>query len=306
MSTKKPTLIIMAAGLGSRYGGMKQIAPVDEQGHIIMDYSIFDAKRAGFEKVVCIIKAEKEADFEEHIGKRLRKYIDLQYAYQHLENLPEGFTVPEGRTKPWGTGHAVLSAAEKVDGPFAVINADDFYGADAYREIYNFLAADRSEGEHAMVGYLLKNTMSDSGSVARGICETDENGLLTGITERTKIEKRGEDGAYTEDDGKTFTPIAGNTTVSLNLFGFQHSMFTELKSRMAAYLTKALPENPLKCEYFLPMVVGQLLDEKKASVKVLHSGDKWYGITYAQDMPILQEAIRRMKDEGKYPQKLWD
>ena len=306
MSTTEPTLVIMAAGLGSRFGGMKQITPVDDDGHIIMDYSIYDAVRAGFKKVVCIIKEEKEAEFEAQIGNRIRKNVDLCYAYQKTDDLPEGFKVPEGRTKPWGTGHAVMSAAAYVDGPFAVINADDFYGADAYKEIYNFLASDKAENEHAMVGYLLRNTLSDSGSVARGICETDKNGCLTGITERTKIEKRGEDGAYTEDDGKTFIPLAGDTTVSLNLFGFRHSMFDELKARFPKFLDERLKTDPLKCEYFLPSVVSELIEENKASFKVLHSNSTWYGVTYADDLPKLKASIAAMKEKGEYPAKLWN
>ncbi len=305
MAKQKPTLVIMAAGLGSRFGGMKQIAPVDEQGHIIMDYSIYDAKRAGFEKVVCIIKKEKEEEFETHIGARIRKQIELEYAYQEMDSLPAGFSLPEGRTKPWGTGHAILSAAANIDSAFAVINADDFYGANAYKEMYNFLADEHNQSEHAMVGYLLKNTMSDSGSVARGVCEQDENGYLTGINERTHIERRGEDGAYSEDGGQTFTDISGQTIVSLNLFGFQHSMLDELEKRFPLFLEKAMIENPLKGEYFLPMVAGALLDENLATCKVLHSGDTWYGITYASDLPLLKDAIARMKNEGLYPSDLW-
>ncbi len=305
MANHKPTLVIMAAGLGSRFGGMKQIAPVDEQGHIIMDYSIYDAKRAGFEKVVCIIKKEKEEEFETHIGARIRKQIELEYAYQEMDALPTGFTLPAERTKPWGTGHAILSAASKIDGAFAVINADDFYGANAYKEMYDFLVTERSESEHAMVGYLLKNTMSDSGSVARGVCEQDESGYLTGINERTHIERRGEDGAYSEDGGKTFTDISGQTIVSLNLFGFQHSMLDELEKRFPKFLEKTMVENPLKGEYFLPMVAGALLEENIATCKVLHSGDTWYGITYASDLPLLKDAIARMKNEGLYPSDLW-
>lgn len=304
----KPVLVIMAAGMGSRYGGLKQIDPVDEQGHIIIDFSIFDAVKAGFEKVVFIIKKEDEADFKECIGDRMSKKMDVSYVYQDLQNLPEGFTVPEGRVKPWGTGHAIASCLGKVDGPFAVINADDYYGQHAFETIYNYLNTheDDEQYRYTMVGYVLENTLTDHGHVARGVCETDEQGYLVGIHERTRIEKRGEGAAYTEDDGKTWTEIPKGSTVSMNMWGFSKSILEELENRFAAFLKENLESNPLKCEYFLPTVVGELLEEEKATVEVLKSSDRWYGVTYKEDKEVVVEAVKNFKKEGLYPDRLWE
>lgn len=304
----KPVLVIMAAGMGSRYGGLKQIDPVDEQGHIIIDFSIFDAVKAGFEKVVFIIKKEDEADFKECIGDRMSKKMDVSYVYQDLHNLPEGFTVPEGRVKPWGTGHAIASCLGKVDGPFAVINADDYYGQHAFETIYNYLNTheDDEQYRYTMVGYVLENTLTDHGHVARGVCETDEQGYLVGIHERTRIEKRGEGAAYTEDDGKNWTEIPKGSTVSMNMWGFSKSILEELENRFAAFLKENLESNPLKCEYFLPTVVGELLEEEKATVEVLKSSDRWYGVTYKEDKEVVVEAVKNFKKEGLYPDKLWE
>lgn len=304
----KPVLVIMAAGMGSRYGGLKQIDPVDEQGHIIIDFSIFDAVKAGFEKVVFIIKKEDEADFKECIGDRMSKKMDVSYVYQDLHNLPEGFTVPEGRVKPWGTGHAIASCLGKVDGPFAVINADDYYGQHAFETIYNYLNTheDDEQYRYTMVGYVLENTLTDHGHVARGVCETDEQGYLVGIHERTRIEKRGEGAAYTEDDGKTWTEIPKGSTVSMNMWGFSKSILEELENRFAAFLKENLESNPLKCEYFLPTVVGELLEEEKATVEVLKSSDRWYGVTYKEDKEVVVEAVKNFKKEGLYPDRLWE
>lgn len=305
----KPVLVIMAAGMGSRYGGLKQIDPVDAQGHIIMDFSIFDAVRAGFEKVIFIIKKENETDFRAAIGDRLSSVLDVAYVYQDLQNLPEGYAVPEGRVKPWGTGHAVLSCINEIDSPFAVINADDYYGSHAFQMAYDFLTAESDETDkyhYMMVGYRLENTLTDNGHVARGVCVTDENGYLQTIDERTHIEKRGEGVAYTEDDGKTWTELAMDDTVSMNMWGFSASMLQELQSRFAAFLDKNLEKNPLKCEYFLPFVVDELLGEKKADVKVLKSMDKWYGVTYKEDKPMVVAAIQKLKEGGLYPQNLWE
>lgn len=305
---KKPVLVIMAAGMGSRYGGLKQIDPVDERGHIIMDFSIFDAKRAGFEKVVFIIKKEIEEDFKESIGKRMEKVMDVAYAYQDLHNLPEGFEVPEGRVKPWGTAHAVLSAIDDIDGPFAVINADDYYGKDAFQVIYDYLSTheDDDKYRYTMVGYQLKNTVTDNGHVARGICEIDENGKLVSITERTKIQKFEDRIAFTEDDGETWTDVDKDTLVSMNMWGFTRSILEEIKKEFPAFLEKGLKENPMKCEYFLPSVVSDLLAQDKATVEVLSSKDKWYGVTYKEDKPVVVAAIKKLKEEGLYPEKLWE
>lgn len=304
----KPVLVIMAAGMGSRYGGLKQIDPVDEQGHIIIDFSIFDAVKAGFEKVVFIIKKEDEADFKECIGDRMSKKMDVSYVYQDLHNLPEGFTVPEGRVKPWGTGHAIASCLGKVDGPFAVINADDYYGQHAFETIYNYLNTheDDEQYRYTMVGYVLENTLTDHGHVARGVCETDEQGYLVGIHERTRIEKRGEGAAYTEDDGNTWTEIPKGSTVSMNMWGFSKSILEELQNRFSAFLKENLESNPLKCEYFLPTVVGELLEEEKATVEVLKSSDRWYGVTYKEDKQVVVEAVKNFKKQGLYPDRLWE
>ena len=301
---KEPTLVILAAGMGSRFGGLKQITPVDDYGHAIIDFSLYDAYRAGFRKVAFIIKHEIEADFKEFIGHRMEKYFDVSYVFQQLDNLPSGYSVPAGREKPWGTGHAVMCAAEAVKGPFAVINADDYYGRTAYTALYDFLSADRPDNEHAMVAYLMRNTVTESGYVARGICQV-ENGLLTDVVERTKIEKRGEDAAYTED-GETFVPISGETPVSMNCWAFSASMMDELKARFPAWLDENLPKNPMKCEYFLPFVANELIKAGEGSVRVLNCRETWYGVTYREDLASVKAAIARMRAEGVYPETLLD
>lgn len=302
---KKPVLVVMAAGMGSRYGGLKQIDPIDKEGHIIMDFSIYDAVRAGFEKVVFIIKKENEEAFREAIGERLSKQIEVAYVFQELTNIPEGYSVPEGRVKPWGTGHAVLSCIDEIDEPFAVINADDYYGANAFRMAYDFLTQNQDEDgiyRYMMVGYKLENTLTENGHVARGVCVTDEEGHLQKIHERTHIERHEGNVAYTEDEGKTWTALPQDSTVSMNMWGFSESILKELKARFPKFLEENLPVNPMKCEYFLPFVVDELLGENKATVKVLKSMDKWYGVTYKEDKPVVVAAIQRMKDEGLYPQ----
>ena len=302
---KQPVLVVMAAGMGSRYGGLKQIDPVDKEGHIIMDFSVYDAVKAGFKKVIFIIKKENEADFKAAIGDRLSKHLDVTYVFQDLKNLPEGYEVPEGRVKPWGTGHAVLSCIDEIDGPFAVINADDYYGANAFRMAYDFLTQNQDEDgiyRYMMVGYKLENTLTENGHVARGVCVTDEEGHLQKIHERTHIERHEGSVAYTEDEGKTWTALPQDSTVSMNMWGLSESILKELKARFPKFLEENLPVNPMKCEYFLPFVVDELLGENKATVKVLKSMDKWYGVTYKEDKPVVVAAIQRMKDEGLYPQ----
>ena len=305
---KKPVLVIMAAGMGSRYGGLKQIDPVDKEGHIIMDFSIYDAKRAGFEKVVFIIKKENEADFKEAVGKRIEKVMEVAYVFQELSNIPEGFEIPEGRVKTWGTAHAVLSAIDEIDGPFAVINADDYYGRHAFQAIYDYLTthADDEKYRYTMVGYRLKNTVTDNGHVARGVCGLNADNELVSVTERTRIEKRNGGIEYSEDDGATWNIIDGETLVSMNMWGFTHSILEEIKAGFPVFLEKGLKENPMKCEYFLPAVVSRLLEEGRAAVKVLESEDKWYGVTYKEDKPVVVEAVRSLKDAGLYPDKLWE
>ena len=306
---KEPTLLVLAAGMGSRYGGLKQIDPVGGHGQLIIDYSIFDARRAGFETVVFIIKHEIEADFKAAIGDRLSKVMDVRYAFQQLDDLPAGYAVPEGRVKPWGTSHAILSARDVIDGPFAVINADDYYGPEAFQKIYDYLLANPDRDgkyEYAMVGYLLENTVTENGHVARGICVTNAEGYLDSVTERTHIEKTAAGARFTEDDGATWTDLPGDTIVSMNMWGFTGGFMKELVNRFPVFLQKNIPENPLKCEYFLPFVVDELLKEKKATVKVLTTQDKWYGVTYKEDKPVVVAAIQKLKDQGLYPQGLWD
>lgn len=299
----KPILVIMAAGLGSRYGGLKQIDPVDEQGHIIIDFSIYDALQAGFEEVVCIIKPELEADFHEAIGKRIAPFIKLRYAYQELGRLPEGFSIPEGRQKPWGTAHAVLCAKEQIHSSFCVINADDFYGRTAFESIYRFLTANVSESEHAMVGYRIENTLTEFGQVARGICSVNERGELTEVTERTAISPADGGAVFTENGRQTFVP--NGTQVSMNLWGFHHSMLREIEARFPDWLKTNVPLNPLKCEYFLPLIPSMLIHEGKARIHVLPTQERWYGVTYHEDMKGVRESIAKMKASGLYPDELW-
>lgn len=304
----KPVLVIMAAGMGSRYGGLKQMDPVDSEGHIIMDFSMYDAKRAGFDKVIFIIKREFEEGFREKVGKRIEKYMEVSYAFQDIGNIPAGYEVPEGRVKPWGTAHAVLSCIDQVDGPFAVINADDYYGREAFQLIYDYLSAheDDEKYRYTMVGYLLGNTVTDNGHVSRGICETNMHGELVSVEERTRIEKRDGGIAFTEDDGKTWTEVSGDAVVSMNMWGFTKSILHEIRDGFPAFLDKGLKSNPMKCEYYLPAVVSRLLEEGKATAAVLKSADKWYGITYKEDKPVVVAALQKMKDDGIYPKHLWE
>ena len=270
---KKPVLVVMAAGMGSRYGGLKQIDPVDKEGHIIMDFSIYDAVQAGFQKVVFIIKKENEADFRSAIGDRLSNQLEVSYVFQDLHNIPEG------------------------------------YGSHAFKMAYDFLTENEDTADtyrYMMVGYKLENTLTENGHVARGVCVTDEEGHLLKINERTHIEKHDGGTAYTEDDGKTWTMLPEGSTVSMNMWGFSASILKELKDRFPKFLDENLKVNPLKCEYFLPFVVDELLGEKRATVKVLKSMDKWYGVTYKEDKPVVVAAIQNLKDGGLYPQRLWE
>ena len=299
---KKPVLVIMAAGMGSRYGGLKQIDPIDSDGHIIIDFSIYDAVRAGFEKVIFIIKRENEQIFRKTIGKRAEGLMEVAYVFQELENIPDGFTVPEGRIKPWGTGHAVLSCIDILDGPFAVINADDYYGPEAFKMIYDYLTTheDDSRYRYTMVGYRLGNTLTENGHVSRGVCTVDSKGYLTGICERTYIVMTPDGAAYSEDDGQTLIPISPDERVSMNMWGFSASFMAELKKQISDFLTNEMPKNPLKAEYFLPSVVSSLLADNKATVQVLHSNDKWYGVTYKEDKATVVAAIAALKQRGIY------
>lgn len=303
----KPTLVILAAGMGSRYGGLKQIDPVDDRGHKIIDFSIYDAVRAGFGKVIFIIKRENEKDFRECIGDAVSKHIEVEYVFQELTKVPEGFQIPEGRVKPWGTAHAILCCKDAIKEPFAVINADDYYGRSAFEELYRFLTTheDDDKYRYAMVGYQLGNTLTENGSVARGVCVTDENGYLQTIAERTKIVKTKDAAAYTEDDGKTWISLALDTPVSMNMWAFSPSILEELGVAVDRFFAEEVKENPLKSECFLPIEVDKLLKAGKATVEVLHSADKWFGVTYKEDKPFVMESIAKLKEAGVYPDVLW-
>lgn len=302
---KKPILVVMAAGMGSRYGGLKQIDPVGPSGEAILDYSLYDARRAGFETVVFIIKHEIEQAFQEAVGARaLRAGFEVRYAYQQLDKLPEGFTVPEGRVKPWGTAHAILVAEEAIgEAPFAVINADDYYGPQGFRLVYDYLCshADGDRFAWSMVGFLLKNTVSANGSVSRGVCVTDAAGNLHSVTERTCIAPYAGGIHYSEDGGESWTDLDENSVVSMNLWGFTPAYIAEAKAGFAAFLRENLPVNPLKCEYYLPSVVTAALQQGNAEVRVLTSTDKWHGITYREDKPELVAALQQMSAQGLYP-----
>lgn len=303
----KPILVIMAAGMGSRYGGLKQIDPIDKNGNIIMDYSIFDAVRAGFEKVVFIIKRENEQAFRQAIGDRISKHIEVSYVFQDLNDIPEGYELPKDRVKPLGTAHAIYSARKEIRGSFAVINADDYYGIDAFQKIYDFLSKTKDDDKYryTMVAYRLANTVTENGHVSRGVCETDENQYLKDIVERTKIE-RYEDGIkYLDDDGENWKALDDDKLVSMNMWGFSKSIIGEIEKGFESFLREGLKINPLKGEYFLPTVVSNLLSQNKVTVKVLKSEDKWYGITYREDKPLIVEAVEQMKQRGIYPQGLW-
>jgi len=300
----KPVLIIMAAGMGSRYGGLKQMDPVGANGELILDYSLFDARRAGFERAVIVIKKENEQAFREVLGDRVSKHMQIDYAYQSLDDLPEGYAIHEGRVKPWGTGHAIYAASQLVDAPFCAINADDFYGYNAFRLSYVHLTSLRDEGDVAMVGYLLKNTLSESGYVARGVCTTDENGRLVDLTERTHIIPS-LDGPLMTEDLQTYTRLSEDTVVSMNMWGFPASMMQAIREGFPRFLDNDVPKNPEKAEYFLPMVVDSQLRAGKAQVTVLTTPDKWYGVTYASDKQEVVDALARMSAEGLYPAPLW-
>lgn len=305
---KKPVLVVLAAGMGSRYGGLKQIDPVGSQGEAILDYSLFDAHEAGFETAVIIIKEAIREDFMATVGKRLEKCpMEIRYAYQELDKLPAGYCVPAGRVKPWGTCHAVLCAKDAIDGaPFAVINADDYYGKSAYKVLYNALlaAADGEKYDYCMVGYLLGNTVTDHGSVARGVCQANDRNFLTQIVERTRIEKY-DGGIHFTEDGENWTDLPANTVVSMNMWGFTPSFLDELVARFPNFLDTLAVKNPEKAEFFLPFAVEALLSEDKATVKVLQSPDKWYGVTYAADKPQVVAALKEMTVGGLYPDGLW-
>lgn len=299
----KPCLVIMAAGMGSRYGGLKQMDPVDPAGHFIMDFSIYDAREAGFEKVVFIIKKELEQDFRERIVSRVSRTMDTEVVFQRLDDIPEGCLVPEGRVKPWGTGHALYACREVVDGPFVAINADDYYGKQAFRDLYKHLssAGDGLPARFAMSGYRLENTVTENGHVSRGVCTVNAEGLLSDIVERTRIELVDGKPAYSEDDGATWTVFPQDTVVSMNMWGFTRAFLDEAIEQFPAFFAGSVKANPLKSEFFIPSIVDGMLREGRATVNVLPTPDKWYGVTYAADKENVVQAIARMKSQGLYP-----
>lgn len=365
----KPSLIIMAAGMGSRYGGLKQVDPVTPEGEILLDFSLYDAMMAGFEDVVFIIRKEHREAFDNLLKDRASKHLSIHYAYQELSDLPEGFEVPDGRTKPWGTCHAVMACRDIVKGPFAVINADDYYGPSAFMQIYDFLSSvassevssaenhsdndvltskgsdnnsrtsetsneipqDNKISDFAMVGYMLPNTLSESGHVARGVCQISDSGYLSDIVERTKIMRRpidsdpnsesisnsdsvdtkdsvshrGSEIAYEDSETGDWITLSEDTIVSMNFWGFTQSFMQAMIDNFPAFLEESLKSDPLKAEYFLPFIVDKMIVAGSARVKVLPSKDRWYGMTYKEDKPLVTAALQSMKDKGLYPDKLW-
>ncbi|MBQ8720037.1 MAG: nucleotidyltransferase [Clostridia bacterium] len=299
---KRPELVVLAAGMGSRYGGLKQIDAIDDRGHIMIDYSIYDAMRAGFKDFTFIIKHAIEDDFKAVMNSHLAgKDINVKYVFQEIDKIPEGYKIPEGRVKPWGTAHALLCCRGVVDAPFAVINADDYYGANAFTNIYNFLSnvADTDKYHYCMVGYRIKNTVTEKGTVARGICSSDERGMLTEVTERTSISSV-EGRIYYTEDGVDY-PLNPNSLVSMNLWGFTPSFIEECAKRFPAFLEEKVPKNPEKSEFYIPGVVDDLIKEGKADVKVLENTDKWHGVTYKEDKPDVLRAFIELRESGVYP-----
>lgn len=298
------TLIIMAAGMGSRYGGIKQLEPVGPNGEIIMDYSIYDAIEAGFNKVVFIIRKDLEKDFKEVIGERIEKHVDVEYVFQELDAIPSGYKVQEGRTKPWGTGQAVLCCKDVVNEPFAVINADDYYGKEAFKVIYNYLNSESKDPyEYCMAGFILGNTLSDNGAVTRGVCKSDNDGWLMDIIETSGIIRDGDKAKAKDEDGKDII-IELDSVVSMNMWGFKPSLFKELKKGFEEFLTMLSPDD-VKKEYLLPNVVGGLVSTGKAKVKVLNTSDQWFGVTYKEDKDVVVASIRNLINKGVYPAKLF-
>lgn len=298
----KPVLVVMAAGLGSRYGGLKQIDKIGPNGEIILELAVYDAIKAGVEEVVFILREEIVDDFKELLGNKLSKFINVKYAIQDINNIPEGFKVPEGRTKPWGTGHAILCAKDVVKSPFIVINADDFYGRESFKLMYDFLNNNKNENHYAMVGYELKNTLSENGHVARGIC-TVEDGELKEVIERTKIIKREESAFYTEDE-EVWSELNYNSIVSMNMWGFMNSVFKECEDGFKNFLMELNEETKMNGEYYIPLIISNLISSEKAKVKVMSSKDKWYGVTYQEDKALVRNAIGEMIKNGVYPKNL--
>ena len=304
--TKKPTLVVMAAGMGSRYGGLKQMDPIGSKGELIIDFSLYDAKAAGFETVVCIIKKEIEHDFKALMDAGAAKKLNILYAYQEIDSVPDPARIPEERTKPWGTGHAVLQIKQLVEGPFAVINADDYYGKEAFVSIYDYLTnvTDENAYDFCMAGYSIEKTLTENGHVARGVCNQTSEGYLSDIQERTKIQINDGRIQFTEDD-ITWQDIPCGTLVSMNFFGFTGPFLNELEERFPKAFEHILKTNPIKGEFYVPLVVGELIKENKARVRVLPTNEQWYGVTYRDDKPLIIEAMKKKKADGEYPDDLW-
>jgi len=299
----KPTLLILAAGMGSRFGGLKQVEPVGPNGEAIIDYSIYDAIRAGFGKVVFIIRESFADAFKENFDAKLKGKIDVDYVFQELDMLPEGYTLPEGREKPWGTAHAILCARNAVNEPFCALNADDFYGFNAYKAMAKFLTESNDPQEYSMVGYKLNDTLSEFGSVSRGICEEDDDKNLVKIVETLKIVKRGSDIISIENDGSE-TSLTGNEIASMNNWGFKPSVFEQLEKRFSQFLKTEI--NKPKSEMYIPSVVFDLIDDKVAKVKILEANSPWFGVTYKEDKPFVIKKIKTLIGNGEYPEKIWN
>lgn len=299
----KPTLLILAAGMGSRFGGLKQVEPVGPNGEAIIDYTIFDAIRAGFGKVVFVIRESFADAFKEKFEAKLKGKIDVEYVFQELDNLPAGFKLPEGREKPWGTAHAILVAKDVIKEPFCAINADDFYGEKAYKVMADFLNNKVQEQTYSMIGYLLKNTLSEHGSVSRGICTVNENENLIKIVETTKIFKKDDAAVSVSEDG-TETPLSGNEKASMNFWGFHPSIFSVLENKFVKFLETEI-DKP-KSEMYIPSVVFEMIQDKEVEVKVLEANSPWFGVTYQEDKPIVVNKINSLIKEGVYPEKLWE
>lgn len=301
---KKPTLVILAAGMGSRYGGMKQIDGVGSHGEPIIEFSIYDAYRAGFRKVVLIIRREHEELFRKALTDRVSAGgMEVDFAYQDMADIPEGFTVPEGREKPWGTTHALLACRNIVHEPFAIINADDFYGKDAYQVVYNYLSEEITDDNYAMVGFRCLNTLTENGTVTRGLCE-EKDGYLTSIREIQKIALKDGHAIYEADNGEWKT-MDDNSLVSMNFWGFTPKIFEELDPIFRNFLSENLEKNPLKCEHVIPTAIGTLVSEGKCRVRMLSSKDRWFGVTYKEDKPDVVARIAEKKASGEYPDVLW-
>ena len=298
----KPTLVILAAGMGSRYGGLKQIDTVGNNNESIIDFSIYDAKEAGFEKVVLIIRKEHEEAFRKCLTDKVEKHMEVQFAYQDINDVPAGISVPAGREKPWGTTHALLACKGIVDGPFAICNADDFYGKDAFKVIYDYLCNQIEDDKYAMVGYLCNNTLTDNGTVTRGVCES-KDGYLSKIVEVQKIAR--ENGMPVYEENGEWKPLDPNTLVSMNFWGFTPKIFEECENLFDNYIKEAIKENPMKCEHVIPTAIGTLVANNVCKVKMLSSKDEWFGVTYKEDKPMVVAKIQKMKDDGVYPFDLW-